>query len=356
MSSVLLFKKISSIAAVALLFSTFAPSSLTFTSLTLASHALASDERAQNMAGEVNGEAMAALKNGQFEQSITLYDKALAENEMSDVERGKILSAKANALLELGWATRQEKPLNDAIATFNSALELLTKDSASLEWARANAKLGDVYRSLGYGMYNKNEQKTGAQLYAKSISAFQKALTVLNKDDNIEEWAVAQRALGQALTNSDTFLAIAGTPSNASNMSKAIAAFMAASEYYTKERAPADWAGLQFQLGDIYTTLHQRQGGVWLPKAVNAHKRVLDVLTEEINPSVWAQVHYFIGNGLAELGALDKDPDMLRESILASRTALNSDYFKQIFPEFYERNLNNIQIAESLIKKYETEN
>lgn len=333
MSRVSPFKKISLIAAVAGL---------------LSSSAFASDDTAQKIAGD----AMTALKGGQFEQSVELYDKALAESEISDVVEGTVLSGKANALLELGWETRQEKPLNDAITTFEMALELLTKQTAPIEWARANAKLGDVYRSLGYGMYNKNEPKTGARLYAKSISSFQSALTVLNREDNIEEWAVAQRALGQALTNSDTFLEIAGTPSNASNLSKAVSAFNAASEFYTKDAAPSDWAGLQFQLGDIYTTLHQRQGGIWLPKAVVAHKRVLEVLTEDINPSVWAQVHYFIGNSLVELGAEDKNSEMLLESIAASRTALESDYFKQIFPEFYERNLNNIQVAESLIKKY----
>lgn len=324
---------------------------ITVATALLSSSAIASDDSAQRIARD----AMAALKDGQFEQSVERYDKALAESEVSDVVKGQVLSAKANALLELGWASRQEKPLNDAIATFDMSLELLTKDNAPLEWARANAKLGDVYRSLGYGMYNKDDQKTGAQLYAKSISAFQRALTVLDKEANFEEWAVAQRALGQALTNSDTFLEIAGTPSNASRLSKAVAAFNAATEFYTKEAAPSDWAGLQFQLGDIYITLHQRQGGVWLPKGVAAHKRVLEVLTEEMNPSVWAQVHYFIGNSLAELGAVDKDKDMLAESIRASRTALESDYFKQIFPEFYDRNLSNIQIAEALIKKYEAE-
>ena len=235
----------------------------------MSSFAFASDDSAQKIAGD----AMAALKTGQYKQSVALDDNALAESEISDVVQGQILSAKANALLELGWASRQEKPLDDAIATFNKALELLTRERTPLEWARANAKLGDVYRSLGYGMYNKNEQKTGAQLYAKSISAFQNALTVLNREEHTQEWAVAQRALGQALTNSDTFLAIAGTPSNASSLSKSVAAFNAASQFYTKQTAPSDWAGLQFQLGDIYTTLHQRQGGVWLPKAVAAHRR-----------------------------------------------------------------------------------
>lgn len=337
MSQISSFKKISFIAVVTAL---------------LSSSALASDNSAQKIAGD----ALSAVKGGQFEKSVELYDNALAETELSDAVKGQILSAKANALLELGWASRQEKPLNDAIATYGMVLELLTKENAPLDWARAKAKLGDVYRSLGYGMFNKNEQKTGAQLYAKSVSAFQDALTVLNKEENLEEWAVAQRALGQALTNSDTFLEVAGTPSNASSLSKAIIAFNAASEFYTKDTAPSDWAGLQFQLGEIYTTLHKRQGGIWLPKAVDAHRLVLEVLTEDINPSAWAQVHYFIGNNLVELGTIDKDEAMLTESIRASRVALESNYFKQIFPEFYDRNLNNIQIAEALIKKYESEN
>ena len=81
----------------------------------------------------------------------------------------------------------------------------------------------------------------------------------------------------------------------------------------------------------------------------------MEVLTEDINPSVWAQVHYFIGNALVELGAKNKDKDMLLDAIRISRIALQSNYFKQIFPEFHDRNLDNIQIAESLIKKHESE-
>jgi tetratricopeptide (TPR) repeat protein len=197
----------------------------------------------------------------------------------------------------------------------------------------------------------------GEDLYNQAIASLTAALTVLDKDTSPQKWGVAQRALGQVNANSDTYLAIAGKTSNATRLTQSIKAFNAALEIYTKEADPISWAGLNFQLGDIYTTLHQRQGGiVWLEKSIVSHKKVLEVLKREDNPSVWAQVQYFLGNGLVELGAAGRNKELLRESIVASLLATESDYFKTIFPEFYDQNLRNIGIAEGLIKKYDAEN
>lgn len=298
-----------------------------------------------------NGEM--ALKAGEFIQSIDLYSQALATPDLSDEDKGKLLAAKAEALLELGWQTRQDKPLTDAIDTYNMALDLLSAEKSPVIWAKSHSKLGDVYRSLAYGMYNQNKVDEGAKLYNQAIASFAEALTVLNKEQTPQLWAEAQRALGQVNANSDTYLEISGKASNAARLTESINAFNAALEIYTKDVDPISWAGLQFQLGDIYTTLHQRQGGsVWLGKSIQSHRKVLEVLSEKDNPSVWAQVQYFLGNGLVELGAVNKDKDMLAEAIVASKLATESNYFENIFPEFYERNLNNIKVAESLILKY----
>jgi hypothetical protein len=54
---------------------------------------------------------------------------------------------------------------------------------------------------------------------------------------------------------------------------------------------------------------------------------------------------------LVELGSTFKDKAMLEEAIVASEFATQSDYFENIFPEFYERNQNNIKVAKSLITK-----
>lgn len=318
----------------------------------LSSVAFANDETALKLVDD----AFAALKQGQIEQSTKLFDDALAQEGLTEPVKGEVLSKKANALLEIAWATRQDKPLLEAIETYKTAINILDAETSPMIWADSNSKLGDAYRSLAYGRYNQNKPEEGAQLYNDAIVAFKNALEVFNKEDNPTEWATAQRALGQVNANSDTYNAIEGKALNAARLTEAANAFKAAMEVFTQEADPVSWAGLQFQLGDIYSTLHQRQGGtLWLEKSVLAHKNVLEVLKEEDNPSVWAQVQYFIGNGLVELGAAVKNKEMLQDAITASKAATESDYFKDIFPEFYERNQINIQVAENLIKKYEAE-
>lgn len=318
----------------------------------LTSAAFANDEAALKLVDD----AFAALKQGQIEQSTKLFDDALAQEGLTDPVKGEVLSKKANALLEIAWATRQDKPLLEAIETYKTAIEILDAETSPMIWADSNSKLGDAYRSLAYGRYNQNKPEEGAQLYNDAIVAFKNALEVFNKEDNPAEWATAQRALGQVNANSDTYNAIEGKALNAARLTEAANAFKAAMEVFSQDADPVSWAGLQFQLGDIYSTLHQRQGGtLWLEKSVLAHKNVLEVLKEEDNPSVWAQVQYFIGNGLVELGAAVKNKEMLQDAITASKAATESDYFKNIFPEFYERNQINIQVAENLIKKYEAE-
>lgn len=318
----------------------------------LTSTALANDETALKLVDD----AFAVLKQGQIEQSTKLFDEALAQEGLTDPVKGEVLSKKANALLEIAWATRQDKPLLEAIETYKTAIEILDAETSPIVWADSNSKLGDAYRSLAFGKYNQNKPEEGAQLYNDAIVAFENALEVFNKEDNPVEWATAQRALGQVNSNSDTYNAIEGKALNAARLTEAANAFKAAMEVFTQDADPVSWAGLQFQLGDIYATLHQRQGGtLWLEKSVLAHKNVLEVLKEDDNPSVWAQVQYFIGNGLVELGAAVKNKEMLEDAITASKLATESDYFKNIFPEFYERNQINIQVAENLIKKYEAE-
>lgn len=314
----------------------------------LSTSAMASDEAALKLADD----AMAALKQGQIEQTTKLYDEALVQANLSTPVRGQILSAKANALLEIAWATRQDTPLLEAIDTFELAVKVLDAKTSPTVWAQSNSRLGEAYRSLAYGKYNQNKPEEGAKLYNNAIVAYTKAIEVLNQDDNPNEWATAQRALGQVYANSDTYLSISGNVSNATRLTEAEDAFQAAMNVYTKDADPVSWAGLQFQLGDIYTTLHQRQGGTfWLEKSIKSHKSVLEVITKDNNPNVWAQVQYFIGNGLVELGSTFKDKAMLKEAIVASESATQSDYFENIFPEFYERNQNNIKVAKSLITK-----
>lgn len=313
-------------------------------------HSIASEKTAEQLASE----GAAAFQAGQFSKSAEAYNTALALADISDLERGQYLAAKANALLELGWRTRQDVPLREAIDTFNKALEYQNAKDTPEDWGQTNSRLGDVYRSLAYGMYNNNMPEEGAKLYNQAIESFENALTVIKKGEHPSDWGQSQRALGQVYANSDTYLALSGKQSNATRLTKAISAFEAAMEIYTKEADPISWAGLQFQLGDVYATLHQRQSGqLWLSKSVDAHKKVLEVLKEADNPSVWAQVQYFIGNGLVQLGATQKDRQMLEDSIVASRLANESQYFKNIFPEFYERNLTNIKVAEGLLEKME---
>ena len=77
------------------------------------------------------------------------------------------------------------------------------------------------------------------------------------------DWARTQNNLGNALTR------LGERESGTARLEEAVAAYRAALEEWTRDRAPLDWAGMQNNLGDALATLGEQESGTArLEKAV----------------------------------------------------------------------------------------
>jgi tetratricopeptide (TPR) repeat protein len=117
-----------------------------------------------------------------------------------------------------------------AIAAYQSALQVWTRDRAPVAWAKIHYNLGDVYARRSRGTRLENQQK--------AIAAYSAALEVFTRATHPLEFAAAKNNLG-------TVYLMPGTGTVAQNADKAIAAFDAAMEVYTADQYPQDHAQTQ---------------------------------------------------------------------------------------------------------------
>ena len=69
------------------------------------------------------------------------------------------------------------------------------------------------------------------------------------------------------------------------DLTKAVAAFRAALEEWTRDRAPSDWARAQYNLGNVLARLGERENGTaHLTEAVAAYQAALQERTQERAP------------------------------------------------------------------------
>ena len=133
--------------------------------------------------------------------------------------------------------------LEMAIAVYQYALQVRTKEAFPNQWAMTQYNLGIAYRNRIKG--------NNAQNVELALAAYQKALEVYTKETFPTAWAATQYNLGIAYSNR-----IKGDKTE--NIEKAIAAFQNASEIYTRDAFPEEWAEIQYHIGKLRV-----QQGAW---------------------------------------------------------------------------------------------
>jgi tetratricopeptide (TPR) repeat protein len=124
----------------------------------------------------------------------------------------------------------------------------------------------------------------------------------------------------------------------------AIAAFRAALEEWTRERAPLEWAMTQNNLGNALWTLGERESGTArLEEAVSAYRAALEEWTRERAPLDWAMTQNNLGSALEALGERESGTARLEEAVVAYDGALaifvaaRADYYESIFRKNRDR-------------------
>jgi len=142
-----------------------------------------------------------------FGGSGLFYAVKMNERALADLDKSKDAALWANAQNNLGIAlqTLGERQggeegiarMNDAITAYQNALQVVTKDSAEMDWAMTQNNLG-----LGLALSTLGERQSGEDAIARlkeAVTAYRKALEVYTKDNASINWVKAQNNLGNAL-------------------------------------------------------------------------------------------------------------------------------------------------------------
>ncbi len=203
--------------------------------------------------------------------------------EFAEMQRNR---GHAYGLLRVG---DRQANLRRAIACYEKALRVYTREDFPEEWADLQYDLADAHHNLPGDDRQANLQD--------AIACYEKALQVYTPKGEV--WAMTQRRLGDAYRE---------LPSGdrQANLEKAIRFYQAALEVYTPSDFPAVWAMLQFCLAEAFQDLPQVDRQSNLRSASTHFQSALQVYTRKAFPGEWAMTQRRLGDLSASLRYEDR--------------------------------------------------
>jgi CHAT domain-containing protein len=193
--------------------------------------------------------------------------------------KGNLLFSLGNAYANRIHGDRADNWEN-AISSYNAALNIFTRERFSKDWARANTYMGIAYYS--------RVREDRADNLEKAIALYEAALTVQTRKTAPQDWGATQYWLGSAY-----WLRIRGN--RADNLEKAIASYESAISVVTREEFPQKWAYAQNSLGNAYWDRIRGDRADNLEKTIAYYREALTVYTREALPLDWATTQNNLG-------------------------------------------------------------
>ncbi len=257
-----------------------------------------------------------------YENALEVYTKEVFPNDWADTQN------------HLGNAYRERikgetaENLELAIAAYENALEVYTKEVFPNDWADTQNNLGTAY--------SKRIKGDTAENLELAIAAYKNALEVRSKETFPKDWAMIQNNLGTAY-----FDRIKGD--KAENLELAIAALQNALKVRTKEAFSNEWAVTEDNLGTAYCMRIKGDTAENLELAIAAFKNALEVRTKDTFPKDWAMTQNNLGTAYFDRIKGDK-AENLELAIAAYKNALEI-CTKDTFPKDWVMIHNNLGAA-----------
>ena len=216
-----------------------------------------------------------------------------------------------------------------AIACYEIALTVRTREAFSVDWAGTQNNLGNAYHNRILG-----EKAENLEL---AIAAYNRALTVTTREAFPVEWAETQNNLGAAYRNR-----IVGK--KAENLELAIAAYNQALNVRKRKAFPVDWARTKNNLGTAYIDRILGEKAENLELAISAYNQALTVVrTREDFPVERATTQNNLGTAYSDR-ILGEKAENLELAIAAYNQAL-AVYTREAFPVEWATTQNNLGTA-----------
>jgi tetratricopeptide (TPR) repeat protein len=186
-----------------------------------------------------------ALTRLRYVDAAQRFAEAAAEVPQGhDEERWNYLNAEAAALSRQGFEFGDHAAALSAIERYRALIELRPRKDFPLDWAMAQAHLGNALEVLG--------QWWETARLKEAVSAYHDALQEETRERAPLLWARTQNDLGFAL------LRFGERETGTAKLEDAATAFRAALQEYTRERDPVGWATAQKNLGLALTGVSAR--------------------------------------------------------------------------------------------------
>ncbi|WP_410508008.1 CHAT domain-containing protein [Methanosarcina hadiensis] len=217
-----------------------------------------------------------------LEQAIESYNRALEVYTRKDFPADWVETQNnlANAYFSRIKGDKAEN-LEKAIVLYNRTLEVYTHKDFAAEWALIQFNVANVYRARIRGDRAGNLEQ--------AIEHYNKALKVYTQNIFSAQWALTQKNLGEAYRDR-----VWGD--RAENLEHAIKLYNMALEVYTRKGFPADWAMIQNSLGLAYSSRIRGDKAENLEQSIEHYNMALKVYTRKSFPKDWAETQNNLGN------------------------------------------------------------
>ena len=259
--------------------------------------------------------------NKALEKAVEHYKSLVSGNEANSVGADNRGAVTDNFIYTRGNFEQHRYSAN----VFESAREILEalltdelREKSPLDWAETHNSLGNILAAQGQNLRD-------VDLYNQAIASFTSALEVLSQEDSPLEWAATQSNLGTALQ------ALGRQESDSKLMSQSIDAYTAALLEYSRKETPEEWSIVMFQLGAAFHTYGSLlKGNRNLQKSVVSYKNALAELDADNHALELTATHNNRGAVLSHLGESEENPDRVEEAIRAYETALTVSMEQQL--------------------------
>jgi tetratricopeptide (TPR) repeat protein len=270
--------------------------------------------RTQSLLGDTLGQlGYRETGTAKLEAAVFSLEEALKEQDRAQVPLDWALTQfhLGNVLRILGERQGKSTQFERAVIAFRAALLEQTQERVPLVWARTETALGLTLLDLGSG----NGDTTN---FEQAIIAFNEALKQQTFQREPSAWAETQNGLGSAL-----YRLGGGDNYDDARLEAAADALRAATQGWTREKAPLNWAAVQVNLGNVLSVIGSRDADTLkLEEAIDAYGKALEEITRERSPVDWAKAYGNQGVAKKSLADLRNDVGLAEAAYLQIDAAL----------------------------------
>jgi hypothetical protein len=213
-----------------------------------------------------------------------------------------------------------EEHMEEAVAAARAGLTMVTEQGSPNMWGYLQDQQAEALEEIGYREASNHDDMAAAEHLREAVAADHAALRTLTMTNAPDNWADAERNLGDALVGLNDF------EPNSSDLQEGVTAYRDSMKVQTFERSPDDWGASQNSLGLALEKLgmrtHGDAGTSYLQQAINAFAAAEKASTPDNDLDGWLTSQTALARTDAELGDRENGTDHLEQAAEAYRDEL----------------------------------